>query len=219
MSPSHSFKAVQALTLQLSTICEGILFRAGPFLKEGIYQDLLVHELSLLGYASSREVVFNYKFQDSQGKDLLLGNNQCLRSDVELPTYGGIIEVKSSTSATKAESVWQLRNYLEQRPDRSWGAILNFTSKFGTRSAPKVQCDTLYKISQFPDIHVGSSLSDRENTDIHSNSLTCNTQGTDGNLYSVNRYFSERIVTKDYPLENKVILTSNDSSTKTQDEQ
>ena len=143
MSPKLSFKEVRALSINLSRICEGILFRAGPFLKEGIYQDLLVHELNLQGIHNTREVVFNYQFKDSQGNDLLLGNNQCLRSDVELPQKAGILEVKSTTNVTKLESMWQLRNYLEQRPDRSWGMILNFNSKFGVNSAPKVQCDTL----------------------------------------------------------------------------
>ncbi len=196
MPPKLSFKEVRSLSHQLSHICEGILFRAGPFLKEGVYQDLLLHELSLQGIPTSREVVFNYQFQDSQGDDLLLGNNQCLRSDVELPLQGGIIEVKSSTNTTKMESIWQLRNYLEQRPDRAWGVILNFNSKFGAKRAPNVQSDTLYKISQFPD----------------TGSLGCQahsicTQGTDEKEYSINRYCSEQLFSKDYPAEDMVFTS------------
>ena len=34
---------------QICAICLGILLRSGPFLKEAIYQDLLIYELRKLG--------------------------------------------------------------------------------------------------------------------------------------------------------------------------
>ena len=204
MSSKLSFREVRALSLNLSRTCEGILFRAGPFLKEGIYQDLLLHELHLQGIHTSREVVFNYQFQDSQGNTILLGNNQCLRSDVELPHHHGIVEVKSTTATTKMESMWQLRNYLEQRPDRSWGAILNFTSKFGTKTAPKVQCDTLYKVSNFTNEITQDTWCPDTTSKAHAHFL--HSQGSDGTEYCISRYYSEQILSKDYPVEDEIFI-------------
>ena len=45
---------------QICAICLGILLRSGPFLKEAIYQDLLIYELRKLGIETTREMVFSY---------------------------------------------------------------------------------------------------------------------------------------------------------------
>lgn len=127
------------------SICAGILHRCGPFLKETIIQDLLIHELNKLGILTTRELVFNYRFRDSTGEDITICNNQFLRTDVEIPAYKCILELKSTTAATKDDQIWQLRNYLENRDDREWGIVINFINKFGPRTFPKVQCDLLYK--------------------------------------------------------------------------
>ena len=132
-------------TTKICHICEGILVRAGPFLKETIYQDLLIHELNLLNIKTSREMVFNYKFKDSEDNEVVICNNHFLRSDVEVIEEKGIIELKSSTAATKDDHIWQLRNYLEQRDDREWGIVVNFIHKFGIETSPKVQCILLFK--------------------------------------------------------------------------
>ena len=80
----HGFHAIKSNVQQITGMCERILFTAGPYLKEGIYQDLLVHELRLKNLEPTREMVFNYKFQDSNGEDIRIGNNQFLRSDIEI---------------------------------------------------------------------------------------------------------------------------------------
>ena len=101
------------LSETITGMCEGILLRNGPFLKEGIYQDLLVHELQRNSMVTTRELVFPYRMIDSEGERLMIGNSQSLRSDIELPAFQGILELKSSGSATKDENLFQLRNYLE----------------------------------------------------------------------------------------------------------
>lgn len=133
------------LSKTITGMCEGILLRNGPFLKEGIYQDLLVHELQQNSMVTTRELVFPYRMIDSEGESLMIGNSQSLRSDIELPAFQGILELKSSGSATKDENLFQLRNYLENRPDRSWGLLVNFISKFTQNTGAKVQVSLLVK--------------------------------------------------------------------------
>ncbi len=142
-----SFTLDQAIkfTQQVCDICGSILLRCGPFMKETIYQDLLIHELNKLDISTTRELVFNYCFHDSTGDNVTICNNQFLRTDVEIPIYKCILELKSTTAATKDDQIWQLRNYLENRDDREWGIIINFINKFGPKTSPKVQCDLLYK--------------------------------------------------------------------------
>ena len=174
-SNTIAYPTIKKTAEQITAICERIMFTAGPFLKEGIYQDLLVHELRLKGLDPSREMVFNYKFLDSNSNDIIIGNNQFLRSDIELPPLKGILELKSSGAATKDDNIWQLRNYLEQRSDRNWGLVINFISKFGARTSPHVQCDLLVKSGK-------------------TYSLTT----TNGESIITNQYFSDRFCSKNY---------------------
>lgn len=139
-------------TKQICDICFDILVRSGPFMKETIYQDLLIHELNKIGIATTRELVFNYRFMDSEGKPVTICNNQFLRTDIEIPIYECILEMKCTTTATKEEQLWQLRNYLENRDERKWGILINFINKFGARTSPKVQCDLLYKSDKYHEI-------------------------------------------------------------------
>ena len=132
-------------TNEILGLCQNILFTDGPFLKEGLYQDLLCHELSLLGITNSKEYVFPYQFYDSKDERVVIGNGQSLRSDIELSKLGAILELKSTTHSIKDDYIWQLRNYLEQRSDCTWGVVVNFISKFGVQSSPRVQCYLLYK--------------------------------------------------------------------------
>tara|TARA_B110000259_G_C13955807_1_gene378668 strand:- start:153 stop:746 length:594 start_codon:yes stop_codon:yes gene_type:complete len=139
----------QKITQQLCDICFHILVRCGPFMKETIYQDLLIHELNKLHIVTTRELVFNYSFMDSDKKPVTICNNQFLRTDIEIPVYKCILEMKCATTATKDEQLWQLRNYLENREDRSWGILINFINKFGTKISPRVQCNLLYKTDEY----------------------------------------------------------------------
>ena len=136
-------------TNEILGLCQNILFTNGPFLKEGVYQDLLCHELSLLGIVNSREYVFPYQMKDSAGGRVTIGNGQSLRSDIELSKLGCILELKSTTHSIKDEYIWQLRNYLEQRPECMWGIVINFISKFGVTTGPTVQGHLLYKCGGF----------------------------------------------------------------------
>jgi len=136
-------------TNEILGLCQNILFTNGPFLKEGVYQDLLSHELSLLGITNSREYVFPYQMKDSVGERVTIGNGQSLRSDIELSKLGCILELKSTTHSIKDEYIWQLRNYLEQRPECMWGIVINFISKFGVTTGPTVQGHLLYKAGGF----------------------------------------------------------------------
>ena len=148
-------------------VCEGILARAGPFLKETIYQDLLIHELNKMNINNSREMVFNYTFKDSDNKDVVICNNQFLRSDIELLELKGILELKSSSASTKEDQIWQLRNYLEHRNNRTWGIVINFISKFGVRTAPKVQCDLLFKGDSYFDLITKVDKKDKNHQQVY----------------------------------------------------
>tara|TARA_Y200000002_G_scaffold380839_1_gene393304 strand:- start:49 stop:591 length:543 start_codon:yes stop_codon:yes gene_type:complete len=131
-------------------ICDDILYKNGPFLKEGIYQEILHHELSILHLIPKREVVFSSYFIDSIGNQIFIGNSHSLRTDIEIPSKKCILELKSSSNDTKEENIWQLRNYLEQRPDIDYGIVINFVSKFGKKedNCPYVQYDLLSKTDQ-----------------------------------------------------------------------
>ena len=143
-----TYHQVRELATKIVAICDGIQLRAGPYHKEGLYQTLLIHELNKLGLQTTRERVFNMIFKDSEGNDIFVGDNQSLRTDIELPTLNGILELKASNNSTKDENIWQLRNYLDQRGDMNWGIVINFISKFGARTSPKVQCDIVFPVNQ-----------------------------------------------------------------------
>lgn len=180
------YQEIQKLSKFITDMCESILFRYGPFLKEGIYQDILVHELQLNNLPTVREYVFPYHFTDTQGNTIFIGNSQSLRSDIEIPTLGGILELKSSGSITKDENLWQLRNYLENRPDRKWGILVNFISKMGPRTCSKVQCTLLLK-------------TDNEDSIIKLNS-TLNSE------IVVHKYFMEHMYSQDYPNQTDIFI-------------
>ena len=95
-----------------------------------------------------KERVFSMSFKDSENDDVFIGDNQSLRSDIELPTLNAILELKSSNNVTKEEHIWQLRNYLDQRKDMKWGIVINFISKFTRNSQPYVQCDIIFPFNK-----------------------------------------------------------------------
>ena len=98
----------------IKVMCDKIMLKNGPYLKEGIYQEMLYHELVIHGLVPKREVVFGAYFIDSEDKQVFIGNGHSLRSDIEIPMNNCILELKSSGNDTKEENIWQLRNYLEK---------------------------------------------------------------------------------------------------------
>ena len=192
------FSTAKKLGQQICEMCEGILGRAGPFLKEGIYQDLLIHELTLNGFIVNRERVFNCTFLDSEGNKVNIGNNQCMRSDIELVELNAILELKSSSAPTRDDDIWQLKNYLEQRPECGWGIVINFISKFSAMSSPKVQCNLLYK----------------QTTD-SSNGIAVHQWNGIEKQYLITKYYTELFETKSYPSKNDIFkecVTANQAS-------
>ncbi len=189
------------ITKQICSICEGILLRVGPYLKEGLYQDLLVHELVLKGFNPLRENVFGMNYTDSLGNEVRIGNNQSLRTDIELQSLKSILELKSSGGSTKEENIWQLRNYLEQRSDMNWGIVINFISKFGGRdfNSPKIQCDLLYKITEKSYDEENSNLDDSFKTNTECNGNPTIIHCSDNNTYSINKYWKQTVESKYYP--------------------
>ena len=146
--PSHlTYNEVESFVKKtILPICQGILERAGPFHKEGLYQSLLMHELRKINLNVIKEMPFAMSFLDSSGNKVYVGENQSLRTDIELIDMKGLLELKSTHSTFKDENIWQLKNYLDQRQDRYWGAAINFISRYNTTSCPQVEIAFMYKI-------------------------------------------------------------------------
>ena len=185
MNTILSANEILELSKFITNTCETILFRCGPYLKEGIYQDILVNELQINSINTCREMVFPYQFRDGYDNPIFLGNSQSLRSDIELPNLQGILELKSSGSATKPENIFQLRNYLENRPDRSWGLLINFISKFTQNSSCKVTCTLLVKGDENQRLEV-----------INSHHQTIR----------INRYYRYELESLEYPFPNELFM-------------
>lgn len=208
-----TYYEARQFTEKIVAICDGILLRAGPYHKEGLYQTLLIHELVKLGIPTTRERVFNMVFKDSEGKDVFVGDNQSLRTDIELPTLKGILELKSSGNSTKDENIWQLRNYLEQRDDMTWGIVINFISKFGTRTSPKVQCDLVFPVNtEIFDREVAAAKVREEQgispviTSI--NTSCCGPEYNEGMVRGVHmtRIWTETMCSEDYPSQDSIVF-------------
>ena len=173
----------------LTFTCENILFRNGPFLKEGIYQNLLIHELQMNNIPTYRELVFGYKLTDSHGNNVAIGDGHSLRSDIEIPILSGILELKSSSSTTKYENIWQLRNYLENRKDRSWGAVINFISTSGKKSLSHIETTLLVKESY-----------------VKSDSEPLKIQTSLDDEITINKYFMLTLKSKEYPNQETIFI-------------
>lgn len=169
----------------LTNLCESILLKHGPFLKEGVYQDILVYELQSNHIKTARELVFPYQFIDCQNNPIFIGNCQSLRSDIELPNIKGILELKASSSAIKDENIWQLRNYLENRPDRNWGLVINFMSKFNQNSSSKVQVTLLIKTAS---------------------NMSFTMESSNAQNISIARYYKQDFESREYPSPDNLFL-------------
>jgi len=157
------FKEVEVFVKKsLLPMCQAILERSGPFHKEGTYQSLLMHELGIMGVHATKEWSFGMKFKDSLGKEIRVGDNQSLRTDIELDDLSGLLELKATHSKLKDENIWQLKNYLDQRPELTWGVVINFISKYTDSESPKVEMAFMYKIEDSGDvkelIHNGNKM-------------------------------------------------------------
>ena len=208
-----TYYEARQFTEKIVAICDGILLRAGPYHKEGLYQTLLIHELAKLGIPTTRERVFNMVFKDSEGKDVFVGDNQSLRTDIELPTLKGILELKSSGNSTKDENIWQLRNYLEQRDDMTWGIVINFISKFGTRTSPKVQCDLVFPVNKEIFDREVAAARIREEQGISPvitsiNTSCCGPEHNEGMIRGVHmtRIWTETMCSEDYPSQDSIVF-------------
>ena len=178
-------------TKLICNICEGILLRSGPFLKEAVYQDLLIHELNKYNIRTTREMVFNYQMKDSDGGDVVICNNQCLRSDIELPETNGILELKCSSVSTKEDQIWQLRTYLENRTDREWGIVVNFINKFGVKTSPKVECVLVVKTNNYHETNN-------------------NNNNNNNTVVKIRKYNTWSIESTSYPLNTEIMLQYNE---------
>ena len=208
-----TYYEVRLFAEKIVKICDGIQLRAGPYHKEGLYQTLLIHELNKLGLQTTRERVFNMIFKDSDGNDVFVGDNQSLRTDIELPTLNGILELKASNNNTKDENIWQLRNYLDQREDMNWGIVINFISKFGARTSPKVQCDIVFPVNkEIFDREVAAAqlrVEKGESPEIATiNSRCCGTEYNEGMIRGVQitRIWTEDIYSEGYPTDNEIVF-------------
>lgn len=208
-----TYYQVRELATKIVAICDGIQLRAGPYHKEGLYQTLLIHELNKLGLQTTRERVFNMIFKDSDGNDIFVGDNQSLRTDIELPTLNGILELKASNNSTKDENIWQLRNYLDQRGDMNWGIVINFISKFGPRTSPKVQCDIVYPVNQeIFDREVEAArvrVEKGESPEIATiNTRCCGPDYNEGMIRGVQitRIWTETLLSEGYPSDNELVF-------------
>ena len=182
----YKMTKLMAFTKLICNICEGILLRSGPFLKEAVYQDLLIHELNKHDIKTTREMVFNYQIKDSEGSDVVICNNQCLRSDIELPEKNGILELKCSSVNAKEDQIWQLRTYLENRADREWGIVVNFINKFGVKTSPKVECVLVVKTNNYHEFN-------------HDNTVV-----------NIRQYNTWSIESASYPLKTEIMLQYNE---------
>jgi len=197
ISTPINYHAARLILHQITAICDGILLRAGPYQKEGLYQTLLIHELTKLGIVTTRERVFNMVFNDSDGKPVFVGDNQSLRTDIELIELEGIIELKSSGNSTKDDNIWQLRNYLQQRSDCHWGIVINFISKFGTRTSPEIQCDLLFQIKE--KTYKRELHRDEMSSIVHNN--CCIVDGVE-----IPKMWHESLIHRSYPLKEAIFL-------------
>lgn len=157
MNTRTSAQSQQPITLEqskfiecLKDVCYWTQLTVGPHMAEKFYQHMLIANLKVCGYENTvYEDVFSYKFEDMTGKVIRIGHGMNARTDVELPDLKIILELKSSSTCTKAEHIAQCRNYLIHRPDLNMGIVINFISKESADSCPYVQIDVLVKTGIF----------------------------------------------------------------------
>ena len=101
----------------IKVICDKIMLQHGPFLKEGIYQEILFHELNELQLQPLREVVFGPYFIDSKGKIIVK----------ELKTQGEGIPLP------EAELVVSAGRGL--KGPENWGIVEDLASTIGATTA------------------------------------------------------------------------------------
>ena len=204
-----TYHQVRGLATKIICICDGIQLRAGPYHKEGLYQTLLIHELNKLGLQTTRERVFNMTFKDSDDNDIFIGDNQSLRTDIELPTLKGILELKASNNNTKDDNIWQLRNYLDQRDDMNWGIVINFISKFGARTSPKVQCDIVYPVNREIFDREVEAANVRVETHESPEIATINTRCCNQNMIrgvQITKIWTETLLSEGYPSDSDIVF-------------
>ena len=130
----------------------------GLCLNEAIYQAKLCMDLQNTsfmgeGIRCKKEQVIPINVMNIKtGEQEQLGNGHFFRLDVEFvnPTLkGGILELKSTTTATNVKQEIQLRNYLNQREDLYWGMVVNYISEFSKKNGPRVEITIYMKSGEF----------------------------------------------------------------------
>ena len=211
-----TYNEVRKLTISIANICQNILTIAGPYHKECVYQSLLIHELTKMKDTIGpviRERVLPLKFKDCDGQDIFVGDNQCMRTDIEIPKLAAILEIKASANKTKTEHRWQLLNYLRQQDDRHWGIVINFINIFNGRINPHVECVIVYPITH--EIITREILTKKNcDTDIDTDAYTliCTIPPVSPNYNKLTMgikfpmIWSETICTKEYPPEDTIVF-------------
>tara|TARA_B100000902_G_scaffold370073_1_gene394876 strand:+ start:608 stop:1348 length:741 start_codon:yes stop_codon:yes gene_type:complete len=130
MDPLGHVRGAKNTAKQIAEMAAGVFARVGPYHKEGLYQDMLCHELSIKGLRPVKECVQSIKYKDSTGKTITIGNNQSARTDIEFHDefMKTILELKSTKKKIDSDMLYQLKHYLDGREDRDWGMLINFIS-------------------------------------------------------------------------------------------
>ena len=130
----------------------------GLCLNEAIYQAKLCMDLQNTIFMGEeirckKEQVIPIKVMNiKNGEQEQLGNGHFFRLDVEFINSnlkGGILELKSMTTATSIKQEYQLRNYLNQREDLCWGMVVNYISEFSKKNGPRVEVTIFMKTGQY----------------------------------------------------------------------
>ena len=130
----------------------------GLYLNETIYQAKLCMDLQNISFMGEeirckKEQVIPIKVMNiKNGEQEQLGNGHFFRLDVEFINSmlkGGILELKSTTTATNIKHEYQLRNYLNQREDLDWGMVVNYISEFSKKNGPRVEVTIYMKSGQY----------------------------------------------------------------------
>jgi|TARA_B110000114_G_scaffold185274_1_gene231613 hypothetical protein len=119
----------------------------GPFQQEKVYQVLLAENLEVCSaaYKTRCETITALTVTDINGNLFTIDGGIYGRTDIEIRKERVILELKTSTSATKLEHLFQIKKYLDQKANFDVGILVNFISK---ETGAYVQIDVIYKTGE-----------------------------------------------------------------------
>jgi hypothetical protein len=131
----------------LPKIASHTLLSIGPFQQEKVYQVLLAENLEVCSgaYRTQCETITSLTVTDINGNLFTIDGGIYGRTDIEIRNERVILELKSSTSATKSEHLFQIKKYLDQKANFDVGILVNFISK---ETGSYVQIDVIYKTGE-----------------------------------------------------------------------